>query len=1350
MKSKSKRKGTHLKKRRVPKYQEGGRPTDVQQLLSYLNTYQGGNAMVPTDPYDIPVAQVNLPVAEVATDGSVPAYSPNVPEQIAKTEGDLAAVYQNLGSQGVTDYLDMTGGVIDAQNKFYEDYLELPLMFTPMGNPAMMNMLLREGVDTDDLPSLVAAAGSAAMRKMPSGPAVGGVLRQGAEDVKNFFRRMMGKDPKITARTSDIVGQQGRFAGEVDRLASGMSREGRELELNRMQGQGFSSSGMYDAAEAAAREAEILMGEEAVFGRRSLPGGGPRLEAPGTREARNLTEGAKLGELAAAKMPYKDLKGMTQQEMAAAAPSGDLDRAEQFSRELALYQENKFDEAYGDVGSGGNVQQIPSLMIGGELEKRANKQGLIPKAQMAQFLSKGGLSEFDKIVLTDALMDVDLVKGKKGKEFYDLNSVRQNTADLLGDRFEYDETQSYSDYGFRNLQGPRSEINDIGTQLIIANPQNPIARNYIGSDSGHWRGISPNVVGHYRGFVRGGSLADTRTLYIGEMQSDVAQRGRFIQDRYGFVKDFPSDLMELSPTQIEGEPAKYAYSFPDDAYNNFFARNAVVNPTVGKLRARNPHELFQNIGPTRFDIEDLSPTGVSVKEQLLDVVKDGSIDESNAFLYDVKWWMNTKAQVTNLFPDFHDLNRKYKMLANELFSEAIKAHDGGNPTLEFLRADQQFRGQSISSDLQLFAGEIIDALEKNDVNPPGTFTDANIQSEYDTAIEGFNNAVEEMEGTLEEMQEVFGSGEIYDDIKDFAKEKGGPYDERVQKAFVKNQDEFLLSQIIGENFGYDAIRFPTGVTTGIIQGYTSSPRRVQEQIESQQQGLQIHQQDYQRAQNQLDSPLGQYENTPTPLDNGDATLFGQQIESLGSDVQQLLFDTPLVSQGKSSLTGDDLMQDYMDKQSIQPDWITDFIIDPDGVYDKIYRGELSMTQQKAAHSYNFMKFARQWRNGSVTRAMANANLNLFRTRLEMYVQAAPRVDGKLYSSLDKVMAVNASGLSPERGEELAGMYEQFKMGSGELETRINSIVDDAQWAVDQLPADQDRLVVTKLPAEDYLSGAFLEHPDYQAYQKYRGADQGIGAMESLSTGFENYLFNQRFFTPHSILDRMRMTTEDVVNLYIDNFAQKTYGQDAGSTPTDMNIAELYGSARKSSMHDKVPVHMPIAANDYVNSNVSLEQYMQQPGLMMEKDMVFKHLLDEVNKIYSLHGVTDLRAMVTYSNFSEEVETLSKNLRRGAEAKRREASVLTHIASLQGQLDAIRRGDGVSDSHKTVMKSYDRLPKIAKKLGYELKPVTDEHGNTWFELKIPKSLQQSKGEVRGYRQGGRIKVKKRSPFKVIKK
>lgn len=1347
MKSKSKRRGTHLKKRRVPKYQEGGRPTDVQELLSYLNTYQGGNAMVPTDPYDIPVAQVNLPVAEVATDGSVPAYSPNVPEQIAKTEGDLAAVYQNLGSQGVTDYLDMTGGVIDAQNKFYQDYMELPLMFTAMGNPAMMNMLLREGVDTDDLPSLVAAAGSAAMRKMPSGPAVGGVLRQGAEDVKNFFRRMMGKDPKIKARTSDIVGQQGRFANEIDRLASGMSREGQAAELNRSQG--FSSSGMYDSAEAAAREAEILMGEEAVFGRRSLPGVGPRLEAPGTREARNLTEGAKLGEVAAAKMPYKDLKGMTQQEMDAAAPSGDADRALQFGRALGDAQQTRFEEAY--VSSRGNVQQIPSLMIEGELEKRANKQGLIPKAQMAQFLNKGGLSEFDKIVLNEVLMGVEPVKGKKGKDFYDLSEVRQKSADLLGDRFTTDETQSYSDYGFRNLQGPRSEINDIGTQLIIANPQNPIARNYIGSDSGHWSGISPNVVGHYRGFERGG---DSSTLYIGEMQSDVAQRGRFIQDRYGYIKDFPTELMDLRAPQVEGERLSFedqwVYSFPDEAYNTLTARYAAVNPRVGKIQARNPQVLFSEIGPTRFDIDDLSPpTGVSLKDQLKDVIKDGSIDENNAFLYDVKWWKNAEEQVTNLFPEYSDLDRKHRRLSNEVYKEAVKVHDDGRNALEWLDADE-FRGASISNDLKLFANEIIDALEKNDVNPPGTFTDANIQSEYDTAIEGFSRAVEEMEGTLEEMEEVFGTGEIYNDIKDFAKEKGGGIDERVQKAFVKNQDEFLLSQIIGENQNYDAIRFPTGLTTGIIQGYTSSPRRVQEQIELEKQGLQIHQQDYQRAQNQLDSPLGQYENTPTPLDNGDATLFGQQIESLGSDVQQLLFYTPLVSQGKSSLTGDDLMQDYMDKQSIQPDWITDFITDPDGVYDKIYRGELSMTQQKAAHSYNFMKFAGQWRNGSVTRTMAAANLNLFRTRLEMYVQAAPRVDGKLYSSMDKVVAVNASGLSPERGEELARMYEQFKMGSGELETRINSIVDDAQWAVDQLPANQDRLVVTKLPAEDYLSGAFLEHPDYQAYQKYRGADQGIGAMQSLSTGFENYLFNQRFFTPHSILDRMRMTTEDVVNLYIDNFAQKTYGQDAGSTPTYMNIAELYGNARKNSMHDKVPVHIPIASNDYVNSNASLEQYMQQPGLMMEKDMVFKHLLDEVNKIYSLHGVTDLSAMGTYSNFSAEVETLTKNLRRGAEAKRREAAVHTHIASLQGQLDAIMRGDGVSDSHKTVMKSYDRLPKIAKKLGYELKPVTDEHGNTWFELQVPRSIQSSTGEVRGYKKGGRIKVKKRSPFKVIKK
>lgn len=1347
MKSKSKRKGTHLKKRRVSKYKEGGRPQDVQELLSYLNTYQGGNAMVPTDPYDLPVAQVNLPEAEVVTDGSVPAYSPNVPEQIARTEGDLAAVYQNLGSQGVTDYLDMTGGVIDAQNKFYQDYMELPLMLSAMGNPAMMNMLLREGVDTDDLPSLVATAGSAAMRKMPSGPAVGGVLRQGAEDVKNFFRRMMGKDPKITARTSDIVGQQGRFASEVDRLASGLSREGQA----RMQPP--SMSGMYDAAEAAAREAEILAGEEAVFGRRALPGGGPRLETAERRVTRNLIEGSRLGEEAAAKIPYNKLKGMTQQEMTDAAPSGDLDRAVQFSHELGLYQAKKFEDAYGPVDARmeKNVQQIPSLMIGGELEKRVNKQGLIPKAQMAQYLSKGGLSEFDKIVLTDALMDMDPVIGKKGKEFYDLNSVRQETAKVLGDRFVYDETQSYSDYGFRNLQGPRSDINDIGTQLIIANPQNPVGRNYIGKDSGHWRSISPNVVGHYRGFTRGGlAPKKQKTLYIGEMQSDVAQRGRFIQDSYDYNPDFPTNIMELDATQTPGEPRRFAYSFPDEAYNTLTRRFATVNPIVGKVQARNPQELFQNIGGSyRFDIEDLAPgaSGVSVKKQIAEVIKDGVIDENNAFLYDVNWWMDTKKKVSNLFPEYSDLDRKHRKLSDQLYAAAVEAHDEGQRTLEWLD-DKEFKGASISNDLQLFSSEIIDALEKNDLNPPGTFTDANIASEYDNALEGFSRAVEEMEGTEEEMDEVFGDGEIYDDIDDFGQDQMGPVDERIQKAFVKNQDEFLLSQIVGQNSGYDAIRFPSGVTTAVIQGYTRSPRRVQQDIETQQQALETLQMDLDRAENYLDSPLGQYENTATPLDNGEATRFGQQIEALGEGAQQLLFRTPLVSQGKSALTGTDSMEDYSEKFAREvPEYVRDLIYSPEDTANKIYNGEISLARQKSVHSYNFMKFADHWRNGRVTRAMSESARHLFDSRLEKYVTSAIRVPGKTYASMDQTFATFSSDV------RLSNLYEDFK-GSGQMNTAVENIVEEAQWAADQRPATQDRLVVTKLPAEDYLSGAFLEHPDYQEYKKYRGAaavsDRGIHAMTAIADRFSNYLFNNRFFEPHTALDRMRMSEEDVVDLYIDNYVATMYDRPMGEPSVEDNFAALYRSTTKQGAQDDIPFHMPIAGNTNAAQDQASIQESKDYHWMMEKDYLYKHLMDEIDKVHSLSGRPDKSPMFNYGNFSDQAAILSKNLRRGVEAKGRVSAVENHISSLQSQLDAVMRGEGVSDSHKTVMKSYDRLPKVAKKLGYELKPVTDEHGNTWFELKVPKSLQQGSGEIRGYKQGGRIKVKKKSPFKVLKK
>jgi hypothetical protein len=273
MKSKKRRPaGAHLKKKKVPKYNDGGRPTNVTELLTYLNQYQAPSTMVPTsDPYNLPVAQVNLPEAVVETDRSEPTYvNAMLPERIAMTEGDLAAVYQNLGSQGVTDYLDMTQGVIDAQNRGYEA-IEPFLYLTPFGTPALINRILADGVDTDDLPSMVALASSAAMRKMPKGPAVGGVLRQGAEDVRNFFRRMTGKPPKYTARTSDIVGQPGRMASEMERIATGLTPEGaRRMDMLRRRP---SSSGMFSAAEEAALEAEILGGEASVLGQRGLPSG---------------------------------------------------------------------------------------------------------------------------------------------------------------------------------------------------------------------------------------------------------------------------------------------------------------------------------------------------------------------------------------------------------------------------------------------------------------------------------------------------------------------------------------------------------------------------------------------------------------------------------------------------------------------------------------------------------------------------------------------------------------------------------------------------------------------------------------------------------------------------------------------------------------------------------------------------------------------------------------------------------------------------------------------------------------------------------------------------------------------
>jgi len=82
-----------------------------------------------------------------------------------------------------------------------------------------------------------------------------------------------------------------------------------------------------------------------------------------------------------------------------------------------------------------------------------------------------------------------------------------------------------------------------------------------------------------------------------------------------------------------------------------------------------------------------------------------------------------------------------------------------------------------------------------------------------------------------------------------------------------------------------------------------------------------------------------------------------------------------------------------------------------------------------------------------------------------------------------------------------------------------------------------------------------------------------------------------------------------------------------------------------------------------------------------------------------------------------------------------------IKSAQQKVDKIKQQqiDRVPDyrsKHKTILKKYNELPKIIKKLyGTEPKIVTDSKGNTWYELNIPYEFKEGPAEIKAFKSGG---------------
>jgi hypothetical protein len=67
-----------------------------------------------------------------------------------------------------------------------------------------------------------------------------------------------------------------------------------------------------------------------------------------------------------------------------------------------------------------------------------------------------------------------------------------------------------------------------------------------------------------------------------------------------------------------------------------------------------------------------------------------------------------------------------------------------------------------------------------------------------------------------------------------------------------------------------------------------------------------------------------------------------------------------------------------------------------------------------------------------------------------------------------------------------------------------------------------------------------------------------------------------------------------------------------------------------------------------------------------------------------------------------------------------------------------KGDIYDLESETILKKYAEQPKTIKKLfGVEPKIVTDSKGNSWYEFDIPKSFKEGKGEIKAFKNGGKL-------------
>ena len=165
-------------------------------------------------------------------------------------------------------------------------------------------------------------------------------------------------------------------------------------------------------------------------------------------------------------------------------------------------------------------------------------------------------------------------------------------------------------------------------------------------------------------------------------------------------------------------------------------------------------------------------------------------------------------------------------------------------------------------------------------------------------------------------------------------------------------------------------------------------------------------------------------------------------------------------------------------------------------------------------------------------------------------------------------------------------------------------------------------------------------------------------------------------------------------------------------------------------------------DDFRNGTSVKRTFNEHPLFKGKTDDEIMDLMDTGIKEKNSIGGQTLRGEVLNKSLIEGFKAMGLD-----KASARRTAILVDswyesVKKLRTSREHLTRVNANSQSTTGIMKGYDDLPKALKKHGLTSKKVTDDLGNTWWEVETPAKLGAGVGEIRSFKKGGRFKILKK--------